>query len=75
MAAEKTMVEQNLVIEVQTAMDENGKQKSKEYTFSGVNVKATPDTLLDVGKSLGELMYNTVTGYYMTEKHALTKSN
>lgn len=75
MAAEKDLVEQNLVIQVETAMDENGKQKTKEYTFSGVNIKATPDTLLDVGKGLAGLMYNNVIGYYVAEKHALTKSN
>lgn len=75
MAAEKTLKEQNLVIEVETAMDSNGKTKSKEYTFTGVNMTATPDTLLDVGLALADLMSNTPVAYYVSEKHRLAKQN
>ena len=73
MAATMNVLKRSLSVSIARAEDANGNQVSKSYTYSNVKPDAEPDKLMAVGKALGGLFDNDMTGLVVVERSSLTE--
>ena len=72
MAATMNVLKRSLSVSIARGEDANGNQVSKSYTYSNVKPDAEPDKLMAVGKALGGLFDNDMTGLAVAERSSLT---
>lgn len=73
MAATMNVIKRSLNISISRGEDADGNPVSKSYTYSNVKPDAEPDKILAVGKALGGLFDNDITGLVVIERSALTE--
>ena len=73
MAAVMNVVKRTLSIAIARGEDADGNQVTKSYTYSNVKPDAEPAKILAVGKALGSLFDNDITGLVVVERAALTE--
>jgi len=73
MAATMNVVKRNLSISISRGEDADGNPVSKSYTYSNVKPDAEPAKILAVGKALGGLFDNDITGLVVVERSTLTE--
>ena len=73
MAATMNVVKRTLGISISRGEDADGNPVSKSYTYSNVKPDAEPAKILAVGKALGGLFDNDITGLVVVERSSLTE--
>ena len=73
MAATMNVTKRTLSISIARGVDAEGNSVSKSYTYSNVKPAAEPAKLLAVGKALGGLFDNEITGLTVVERSTLTE--
>ena len=73
MAATMNVVKRSLNISISRGEDADGNPVSKSYTYANVKPDAEPAKILAVGKALGGLFDNDITGLVVVERSALTE--
>ena len=73
MAATMNVVKRSLNISISRGEDADGNPVSKSYTYANVKPDAEPAKILAVGKALGGLFDNDMTGLVVVERSALTE--
>ena len=73
MAAVMNVVKRTLSVSISRGQDADGNPVSKSYTYSNVKPEAEPAKILAVGKALGGLFDNEVTGFVVVERSTLTE--
>ena len=73
MAATMNVLKRSLSVSIARGEDANGNPVSKSYTYSNVKPDAEPDKLMAVGKALGGLFDNDMTGLVVVERSSLTE--
>ena len=73
MAATMNVVKRTLNVSISRGEDAAGNPVSKSYTYSNVKPEAEPAKILAVGKALGGLFDNEVTGFVVVERSTLTE--
>ena len=71
MAATMNVVKRTLSISIARGQDADGNQVTKSYSYSNVKPDVGPDKLLAVGKALGGLFDNDITGLTVVERASL----
>ena len=71
MAATMNVVKRTLSISIARGHDADGNQVTKSYSYSNVKPDVEPDKLLAVGKALGGLFDNDITGLTVVERASL----
>ena len=71
MAATMNVVKRTLSISIARGQDADGTQVTKSYSYSNVKPDVEPDQLLAVGKALGGLFDNDITGLTVVERASL----
>ena len=71
MAATMNVVKRTLSISIARGQDADGNQVTKSYSYSNVKPDVVPDKLLAVGKALGGLFDNDITGLTVVERASL----
>ena len=71
MAATMNVVKRTLSISIVRGQDADGNQVTKSYSYSNVKPDVEPDKLLAVGKALGGLFDNDITGLTVVERASL----
>ncbi|MBO6265772.1 MAG: DUF1659 domain-containing protein [Succiniclasticum sp.] len=71
MAATMNVVKRTLSISIARGQDADGNQVTKSYSYSNVKPDVEPDKLLAVGKALGGLFDNDITGLTVVERASL----
>ena len=65
------VVKRTLSISIARGQDADGNQVTKSYSYSNVKPDVEPDKLLAVGKALGGLFDNDITGLTVVERASL----
>ena len=73
MAAVMNVVKRTLNISIARGTNADGKPVSKSYVYSNIKPDAEPDKVLAVGKALGGLFDNDMTGLTVSERATLTE--
>ena len=73
MAAVMNVIKRTLNIGIARGEDADGNQVTKSYTYSNVKPDAEPAKILAVGKALGGLFDNDITGFVVVERSVLTE--
>lgn len=73
MAAVMNVIKRTLSIAISRGEDADGNQVSKSYIYNNVKPDAEPEKILAVGKALGGLFDNDITGLTVIERAALTE--
>ena len=73
MAAVMNVIKRTLSIAISRGEDADGNQVSKSYIYNNEKPDAEPVKLLAVGKALGGLFDNDITGLTVIERAALTE--
>ena len=73
MAAVMNVVKRSLSVGISRGEDVDGNPVSKSYTYSNVKPDAEPAKILAVGKALGGLFDNDMTGLAVAERATLTE--
>lgn len=73
MAAVMNVVKRTLSISIARGTNANGNPVSKSYIYSNVKPDAEPDKVLAVGRALGGLFDNDMTGLAVAERATLTE--
>ena len=73
MAATMNVLKRSLSVSIARGEDADGNQVTKSYTYSNVKPDAEPDKILAVGKALGGLFDNDITGLVVVERSSLTE--
>ena len=73
MAAVMNVVKHTLSISIARGTNANGNPVSKSYIYSNVKPDAEPDKVLAVGRALGGLFDNDMTGLAVAERATLTE--
>ena len=71
MAATMNVVKRTLSVSIARGQDADGNQVTKSYSYSNVKPDVEPDKLLAVGKALGGLFDNDITGLTVVERASL----
>ncbi len=71
MAATMNVVKRTLSISIARGQDADGNQVTKSYSYSNVKPDVEPEKLLAVGKALGGLFDNDITGLTVVERASL----
>jgi len=71
MAATMNVVKRTLSISIARGLDADGNALSKSYVYSNVKPDAEPAKLLAVGRALGGLFDNEITGLTVVERSTL----
>ena len=71
MAAIMNVMKRTLSVAIARGQDANGNSVSKSYVYSNVKPDAEPDKLVAVGKALGGLFDNEITGLTVIERAEL----
>ena len=73
MAATMNVVKRTLSVSIARGEDADGNPVTKSYTYSNVKPDAEPAKLLAVGRALGGLFDNDITGLVVVERSTLTE--
>ena len=73
MAATMNVIKRTLSISIARGQDADGNTVTKAYTYSNVKPDAEPAKILAVGKALGGLFDNDITGLVVVERSSLTE--
>ena len=73
MAAVMNVVKRTLNVSIARGENADGNPVSKSYVYSNIKPDAEPDKVLAVGKALGGLFDNDMTGLAVTERSTLTE--
>ncbi|MER2138725.1 MAG: DUF1659 domain-containing protein [Succiniclasticum sp.] len=73
MAAVINVVKRSLNVSVSRGVNADGTPVSKSYVYSNIKPDAEPAKILAVGKALGGLFDNDITGLEVTERSTLTE--
>ncbi len=73
MSAVMNVIKRTLNIGIARGEDANGNQVSKSYMYSNVKPDAEPDKILAVGRALGGLFDNDITGLVVVERSSLVE--
>lgn len=73
MAAVMNVVKRTLSISVARGTNADGNPVSKSYVYSNIKPDAEPAKVLAVGRALGGLFDNDMTGLAVSEKATLTE--
>jgi len=73
MAAVMNVVKRTLNISIARGTNADGNLVSKSYVYSNIKPDAEPDKVLAVGKAMGGLFDNDITGLVVTERSTLTE--
>ena len=73
MAAVMNVIKRTLSVSIARGEDADGNTVTKSYTYSNVKPGAEPAKILAVGKALGGLFDNDVTGLVVVERSTLTE--
>ena len=75
MAAVMNVIKRTLSIGISRGQDADGNPVSKNYTYSNVKPDATPAAMLAVGRALGGLFDNDITGLVVVERASLAEAD
>ena len=73
MAAAMNVMKRTLSISISRGTDADGNPVSKSYVYSNVKPDAEPAKLMAVGRALGGLFDNDITGLVVVERASLTE--
>ncbi len=73
MAAVKTLNDRKLIVVVSTGETKNGKDLTKNMTFSKIKNDATDEALLTAGKAIASLQTRDLASLKLNEYHSLTE--
>ena len=73
MAAVMNVVKRTLSLSIARGQDADGNLVSKSYVYSNIKPDAEPAKILAVGKALGGLFDNDITGLTVVERATLTE--
>ena len=73
MAVAMNVVKRTLNVSISRGEDADGNPVSKSYTYSNVKPDAEPAKIMAVGKALGGLFDNDMTGLVVVERATLTE--
>ena len=73
MAAVMNVIKRTLNIAIARGQDADGNMVTKSYTYSNVKPDAEPEKVMAVGKALGGLFDNDITGLVVVERASLTE--
>ena len=73
MAAIMNVIKRSLSVSIARGEDADGNQVTKSYTYSKIKPDAEPAKILAVGKALGGLFDNDITGLEVVERSTLTE--
>ncbi len=71
MAATMNVIKRTLSVSIARGMDADGNAVTKSYTYSNVKPTAEPDKIMAVGRALGGLFDNDITGLTVVERSSL----
>ena len=71
MAASMNVTKRTLSISIMRGLDAEGNTVAKSYVYSNVKPDVEPAKLIAVGKALGGLFDNEITGLSVTERASL----
>ena len=71
MAAVMNVTKRTLSVSILRGQDAEGNSVTKNYSYSNVKPDVEPDKLIAVGKALGGLFDNDITGLNVTERASL----
>ena len=72
MAAVMNVIKRSLSVSIARGEDADGNQVTKSYVYSNIKPNAEPAKILAVGKALGGLFDNDITGLVVVERSTLT---
>ena len=73
MAAVMNVIKRSLSVSIARGEDADGNQVTKSYVYSNIKPNAEPAKILAVGKALGGLFDNDITGLVVVERSILTE--
>jgi hypothetical protein len=73
MAATMNVVKRTLSVSIARGTDADGNLVTKSYSYSNVKPDAEPAKILAVGKALGGLFDNDITGLVVVERATLSE--
>ena len=73
MAAVMNVIKRSLSVSIARGEDADGNQVTKSYVYSNIKPNAEPAKSLAVGKALGGLFDNDITGLVVVERSTLTE--
>ena len=73
MEAVMNVIKRSLSVSIARGEDADGNQVTKSYVYSNIKPNAEPAKILAVGKALGGLFDNDITGLVVVERSTLTE--
>ena len=73
MAAVMNVIKRSLSVSIARGEDADGNQVTTSYVYSNIKPNAEPAKILAVGKALGGLFDNDITGLVVVERSTLTE--
>ena len=73
MAVTMNVLKRSLSVSIARGEDADGNQVTKSYTYSNVKPDAEPAKIMAVGRALGSLFDNDITGLVVVERSSLTE--
>ena len=73
MAAVMNVITRSLSVSIARGEDADGNHVTKSYVYSNIKPNAEPAKILAVGKALGGLFDNDITGLVVVERSTLTE--
>ena len=73
MAAVMNVLKRSLYVSIARGIDADGNTVTKSYVYSNVKPDAEPDKIMAVGKALGSLFDNDMTGLAVVERASLSE--
>ena len=73
MAAVMNVIKRSLSVSIARGEDADGNQVTKSYVYSNIKPNEEPAKILAVGKALGGLFDNDITGLVVVERSTLTE--
>ena len=73
MAAVMNVIKRSLSVSIARGEDADGNQVTKSYVYSNIKPNAEPAKILAVGKALGGLFDNDITGLVVVERATLSE--
>ena len=69
----QNVIKRSLSVSIARGEDADGNQVTKSYVYSNIKPNAEPAKILAVGKALGGLFDNDITGLVVVERSTLTE--
>ena len=75
MSAVMNVIKRSLSVSIARGEDADGNQVTKSYVYSNIKPNAEPAKILAVGKALGGLFDNDITGLVVVERASLAEAD